>query len=140
MSSGAIMPALAPASIDMLQIVIRPSIESARMAEPRYSMMWPMPPPVPILPMMARMTSLAVTPGWQLAVDRDRHRLRPHLRQRLRRQHVLDFAGADAERQRAECAVGRGVAVAADDRHPRQGQARSGPMTWTMPCPGSPIG
>ena len=33
------------------------------MAEPRYSMTWPMPPPVPMRPMMARMTSLAVTPA-----------------------------------------------------------------------------
>jgi hypothetical protein len=31
------MPARAPPSIDMLQIVIRPSIESARIADPRYS-------------------------------------------------------------------------------------------------------
>ena len=37
-SSGAIMPARAPASIDMLQIVMRASIDSARMASPRYSM------------------------------------------------------------------------------------------------------
>src|SRR5690606_35157426 len=36
-SSGAIMPARAPPSIDMLQIVIRPSIESDSMALPRYS-------------------------------------------------------------------------------------------------------
>ena len=36
-SSGAIRPAFAPASIDMLQTVIRPSIDSARIAEPRYS-------------------------------------------------------------------------------------------------------
>ena len=36
-SSGAIMPARAPASIDMLQMVIRASIESFSMAEPRYS-------------------------------------------------------------------------------------------------------
>ncbi|CPU66238.1 Uncharacterised protein [Mycobacteroides abscessus] len=36
-SSGAIMPARAPASIDMLQIVIRASMESLRMASPRYS-------------------------------------------------------------------------------------------------------
>ena len=42
---------------------------------------------------------------------------------RLRRQHVLDFARADAEGQRAEGAVGRGVAVAADDRHSRQRQS-----------------
>ena len=37
-SSGAIRPARAPASIDMLQIVIRPSIDSAVIAEPKYSM------------------------------------------------------------------------------------------------------
>ena len=72
MSSGAIMPALAPASIDMLHTVMRPSIDSARMAEPRYSTMWPMPPPVPMRPMMARMMSLAVTPAGSVAVDGDR--------------------------------------------------------------------
>ena len=33
------------------------------MAEPRYSMTWPMPPPVPIAPMIVSATSLAVTPG-----------------------------------------------------------------------------
>ena len=36
-SSGAIRPALAPHSMDMLEIVIRPSIESFSMAGPRYS-------------------------------------------------------------------------------------------------------
>ena len=61
-SSGAIMPARAPPSIDMLQIVMRPSIDSARMASPAYSMTWPVPPAVPISPMMARMMSFAVTP------------------------------------------------------------------------------
>ena len=59
-------------------------------------------------------------PGGQLAVDGDRHRLRPVLRQRLGGEHVLDLARADAERQRAERAVGRRVAVAAHDRHARQ--------------------
>ena len=38
MSSTAIMPERAPASIAMLQIVIRPSIDSARIAEPPNSM------------------------------------------------------------------------------------------------------
>ncbi len=57
------MPARAPASIDMLQIVIRPSIESARIAEPRYSRTWPTPPPVPIRLMMPRITSLAPQPA-----------------------------------------------------------------------------
>ena len=39
------------------------------------------------------------------------------LGERLRRQGVLDLAGADPERERAERAVGGGVGVAADDRH-----------------------
>ncbi len=39
---------------------------------------------------------------------------------------MLDLAGADAERERAERAVGRGVAVAADDRDARHGQAQLG--------------
>ena len=63
MSSGAISPARAPASIDMLQTVMRPSIESARMASPRYSMTEPMPPPVPMRSMIASTMSFAVTPG-----------------------------------------------------------------------------
>ena len=125
-SSGAISPALAPASIDMLQTVIRPSIDSDRMAEPRYSMTWPIPPPVPMWPMIARITSLAVTPCGISTVDRHAHPLRPRLRQRLGRQNVLDLAGADAEGQRPERAVGRGVAVAAHDRHARQGAALLG--------------
>ena len=47
----------------MLHSVIRPSMDRLRMADPRYSMTWPMPPPVPMVPMMASATSLAVTPG-----------------------------------------------------------------------------
>ncbi len=63
MSSGATMPARAPASIDMLQIVMRPSIERARIAEPRYSRTWPTPPPVPMRLMIPRITSLALHPA-----------------------------------------------------------------------------
>jgi hypothetical protein len=59
----------------------------------------------------------------QLAVHGHGHLLGPVLRQGLRGQHVLDLAGADAERQRAEGAVRGGVAVAADDRHARLGEA-----------------
>ncbi len=58
----------------------------------------------------------------QRAVHRDRHRLGPDLRQRLGGQHVLHLAGADAEGQRAERAVGRGMRVAAHDRQARLGQ------------------
>ena len=62
-SSGAIIPARAPASMLMLQMVMRPSMERARMAEPAYSTTQPVAPAVPMRPMMCRMTSLAVTPG-----------------------------------------------------------------------------
>ncbi len=62
-SSGPIRPALAPASIDMLHTVMRPSIERPRITSPRYSMIEPMPPPVPSRPMIARITSLAVDPS-----------------------------------------------------------------------------
>ncbi len=90
---------------------------------PRYSITWPMPPETPILRMIARITSLAVTPSCSAPLTSHRHRLRPRLRQRLRRQHVLDLGRADADRQRAEGAVRRRVAVAADDGHAGLGQA-----------------
>ena len=57
------MPARAPASIDMLQTVIRSSIDKRRITSPAYSITWPVPPAVPIWPMIARITSLAVTPN-----------------------------------------------------------------------------
>ena len=46
----------------MLQTVMRPSMDSARMASPAYSITCPVPPAVPISPMMASTMSLAVTP------------------------------------------------------------------------------
>ena len=122
-SSGAIRPARAPPSIVMLQTVMRPSIDSARIASPANSMTWPVPPAVPISPMMARMMSLAVTCGRKQAVDTHQHVLGLLLDQRLGRQHMLDLGGADAVRQRAEGAMRRGVAVAADDGHARQREA-----------------
>ena len=121
-SSGAMMPTRPPPSIDMFETVIRPSIERPRIADPVYSMAWPVAPPIPIRPMIPRMMSLAVTPGRQIAVDADLHLLRAGLDQRLGRQDVLDLRRADPERDGAERPVGGGVAVAADDGHARQGQ------------------
>ena len=122
MSSGAISPARAPASIDMLQTVMRPSIDSARIAEPRYSMTEPMPAAGADLGDDREHDVLRGDAGRQVAFDRDRHRARPLLGERLGREHVLDLARADAERERAERAVRRRVAVAAHDRHARLGQ------------------
>ena len=74
----------------------------------------------------ARIRSLAVTPGPRRPVHLDRERAGPLLQQALRRQHLRDLAGADAERQRAQRAVRAGVAVAADDRAPRLREAQLG--------------
>ena len=56
------MPALAPASIDMLQTVILSSIDKFFITSPVYSMTKPVPPAVPIFPIILKMISLAVTP------------------------------------------------------------------------------
>ncbi len=66
MSSGAIIPARAPASMLMLHTVMRPSIERPEIASPRYSMTWPIPPPVPMRPITPRTTSFALTPAGSL--------------------------------------------------------------------------
>src|SRR3546814_17659878 len=56
-------------------------------------------------------------------LDANLHGLRAAQQQRLRREHVLDLRRADAEGERAEGAVRRRVAVAADDRGARQREA-----------------
>jgi hypothetical protein len=109
----------------MLQTVRRPSIDISSNTLPRYSMTWPVPPAVPITPMMWRITSLGVTPA-QRPFDPHFQRLRPLEQQRLRRQHMLDLGGADAEGQRADAAVAGGVAVAAHDGRAGQRKALFG--------------
>ncbi len=56
------MPAFAPPSIDILQIVILSSIDKSSMAFPVYSTTVPVAPAVPIFPIILSMMSLAVTP------------------------------------------------------------------------------
>ena len=63
LSSTATMPARAPASMVMLHIVMRDSIDSARTASPANSIAYPVPPAVPMRPMIASTRSFAVTPG-----------------------------------------------------------------------------
>ena len=66
------MPARAPASMLMLHRVMRPSIESARMAGPAYSITQPLAPSVPMWPMIPSAISFAVTagPSWPSTVMR----------------------------------------------------------------------
>ena len=71
----------------------------------------------------------------KLAGDLDLHVLQFLLDQRLGGQHMLDLGGADPVRQRAEGAMRRGVAVAADDRHARQRPALLGADDMHDPLP-----
>ena len=73
--------------------------------------------------MIVRMTSFAYTPGASRPLHLDAADLERRHRERLRREHVAHLRRADAERDRAERAVRRGVAVAAADRHARLRQA-----------------
>ena len=62
-SSTAMMPLLPPASMAMLQMVMRSSMPSASMVEPVNSIAWYSAPSTPIMPMMCRMMSLPHTHG-----------------------------------------------------------------------------
>ncbi len=61
--------------------------------------------------------------GAEHALHLDQHGLRRFLQECLRRQHVFHFRRADAEGERAERAMGGGVAVATDDGQARQGNS-----------------
>ncbi len=61
-ASGATRPVRAPASMAMLQSVMRPSMPSPRTASPANSRAKPVPPAMPMSPMMRRIRSLAPVP------------------------------------------------------------------------------
>ena len=61
-----------------------------------------------------------------LAFELHPHGFRPALDQRLRRQHMGQLARSDAEGQRAQPAMGAGMAVAADDQATGQAEAEFG--------------
>lgn len=63
MSSGAMIPARAPASIAIFEIDMRASMERLSIADPPNSIVYPVPPAVPIKPIMCKMTSFDVTPS-----------------------------------------------------------------------------
>ena len=116
------MPLRAPASMDMLQTVMRSSSDIARIVEPAYSMAWPTPPPAPIVAMIARITSLAATP----APSRPSMVTRMLLGLRCHRVWVASTCSTSLEpmpnASAPERAVRGGVAVAAHQQHPGQRQ------------------
>ena len=132
-SSGATMPARAPPSIDMLQMVIRCSMDSARMAGPRYSNTCPVPPPTPILASRARITSLAVTP----ATRRPSTRTSKVLGRRWSRVWVASTCSTSlVPMPKARAPNAPWVEVWESPQTivmPGWVSPSSGPMTWTMP-------
>ena len=67
-----------------------------------------------------------MTPGAPAAVEPDLHGPGPRLDDALGGEHVLHLAGPDAEGEGAERPVRGRVGVAADDDHPRAGDAQLG--------------
>ena len=122
------MPARAPASIDMLQTVIRSSIVSPRIAEPRYSMTWPVPPPMP----MSRDDRQDDVLGRDARVKLRRRRSRPASWAAFWSRHCVASTCdtslvpmPKASAPNAPCVLG--VAVAADDRRARLREPELGP-------------
>ena len=72
----------------------------------------------------------------QPAFEPHAHGFGPPLDQRLRREHMGQLAGADAERQRAQPAMGAGMAVAADDQAAGKAEAKLGPDHMDDALPG----
>ena len=88
-----------------------------------YSMTCPVPPAVPVAPMIDSVMSLAVTPGPRLPLTSTFMFFALRWISVWVASTCSTSRGADAVRQRPEGAVGRGVAVAADDGHARLGPA-----------------
>ena len=137
-SSGATMPARAPASMDMLQTVMRSSIDIARMTGPAYSMACPTPPPAPIRAMIERITSLAVTPKGRAPVTV----IRITRGFRCQRHWVASTCSTSVEPTPKASAPNAPWVAVCESPHtstmPGWVTPCSGPITWTMPCRGSP--
>ena len=132
-SSGATMPARAPPSIDMLQTLIRSSIDIARKVEPVYSRTWPVPPSTPSRLRMPSATSLAATPTGSSPSTRTS--IVPGL---LRRRHWVASTCSTSEvpMPSANAPKAPWVEVWLSPQAitvPGRVRPSSGPMMWTMP-------
>ena len=127
------MPARAPASMAMLQTVMRPSIESARIVDPANSMACPVPPAVPMRPITARTTSFAVTPAGSAPSTRMRS-----VRAFFASRHCVASTCSTSlvPMPKASAAKAPCVLVCESPQTtviPGRVAPCSGPMTWTMP-------
>mmetsp|Transcript_21344 Transcript_21344/g.51743 ORF Transcript_21344/g.51743 Transcript_21344/m.51743 type:complete len:317 (+) Transcript_21344:1001-1951(+) len=133
-SSGATMPARAPASMAMLQMDIRASMDRSRMTLPANSITWPFPPLVPISPMTWSTTSLEVTPSLSSPSTRTHNVLEGFMiRVWVARQcSTSEVPIPKAKDPKAPC-----VAVWESPHTmvvPGRVKPCSGPITWTIPC------
>ncbi len=131
-------PARAPPSMLMLQIVIRCSIVSDRIASPVYSKTWPVPPPTPMRAMRARMMSLAETPGSSWPSTRTSYvwgwRWSRHWVARTISTSLVPMPKASAPNAPwvLVCESPQTIVM------PGWVSPSSGPITWTMPWLGDP--
>ena len=127
------MPARAPASMDMLQMVSRASTESTAMVEPAYSMAWPVAPFTPIWAISASTTSLPDTPSANSPSTSTR------MLRGLRCHSVWvasTCATSEAPMPKANAPSAPWVEVWLSPQRisiPGRLSPCSGPMTWTMP-------
>ncbi|CAB4574995.1 unannotated protein [freshwater metagenome] len=109
------------------------------MAEPRYSMTWPIPPPVPMRPMMASTMSLAVTPAGRVPFTSTLI----HFGRLCGRVWVaMTCSTSLVPMPKASAPKAPWVAVWLSPHTmvmPGRVRPCSGPMTWTIPCNGSPM-
>ena len=138
--SGAIMPARPPPSMVMLQMVIRPSIDSCSMTGPANSITWPVPPATPIWPIVARIRSLAVTPA---GIWSPSNVMRMDLGLFWASVWVASTCSTSlVPMPKASAPKAPWVAVCESPQTmvmPGWVTPSSGPITWTMPCSFEPI-
>ena len=104
-------------------MVMRCSIDIARIVDPANSMIWPRPPDDPDTGDDRKDDVLRGHMRTQLSLDHDPHRFRLAQPQGLRREHMQRIGRADAEGEASKCAVGGGVGIRAGDQEAGLGNA-----------------
>ena len=96
------------------------------MAEPVYSTTVPVPPAVPIPTDNSQNNVFCSNTVSEFPIHLNLEGLGTLLQEALGRQDMLYFTGPNTDGERAQRSVGGGVAIAADNRLPRLGDAEFG--------------